>query len=389
MDTFERDREYIVGTYGRFPLEIVSGVGSLAYDAEGNGYIDMGAGIAVNTFGYADQTLIAAVTAQLGEVQHTSNLYYNAPCALLAEALVRRSGMKKVFFCNSGAEANECAIKTARKWGEDHKGVKGGKIVTLVNSFHGRTVTTLSATGQEVFHHHFDPFTPGFLYVPINDTEALDAALSDPEVVAVMVEFVQGEGGVNLLAPHFLSDILAAKEKYDLLLIADEVQTGNGRTGKYFAYQHFGILPDLVTTAKGLGGGLPIGACLFGEQTEKVLGAGDHGSTFGGNPAIAAGALTVVERLDDSFLQTVEEKGNYIYERLKKMKGVLSVSGMGLMLGAEVAADAKKVVAKCLEKGALFLTAKNKVRLLPALNIPYDLIDRALDILEQSIEETL
>ena len=389
MNTFERDKEYIVGTYGRFPLEIVSGKGSIAYGADGKEYVDMGAGIAVNTFGYADQTMNEAVVAQLNAVQHTSNLYYNAPCALLAEALVQKSGLKKVFFGNSGAEANECAIKTARKWGEEVKGVKGGKIVTLVNSFHGRTVTTLSATGQEVFHKHFDPFTPGFIYVPLNDSKTLESALTDPEVVAVMVEFVQGEGGVNALAPHFLSDILEAKAKNDFLLIADEVQTGNGRTGKYFAYQYFGILPDLVTTAKGLGGGLPIGACLFGERVQSVLGAGDHGSTFGGNPAVAAGALTVVKRLDDAFLQTVKEKGDYIKSKLEKAPGVLSLSGEGLMIGVEIAADAKKVVAKCLQKGVLFLTAKSKVRLLPALNIPYSLIDQALDVLVQSIKEEL
>ena len=389
MNTSERDNEYIAGTYGRFPLEIESGKGSIALGADGKSYVDMGAGIAVNTFGYSDDVMNAAVTAQLSKVQHTSNLYYSEPCALLAEALVKKApGMKKVFFGNSGAEANECAIKTARKWCEEAKGVTGGKIVTLFSSFHGRTVTTLSATGQEVFHKHFDPFTPGFVYAPANDLAALEAAAEDG-VAAVMVEFVQGEGGVNVLDPAFVKGLFELKKQKNFLVIADEVQTGNGRTGKYFAYQHYGVLPDLVTTAKGLGGGLPIGACLFAESTASVLGKGDHGSTFGGNPVVAAGALSVVKRIDDDLMKEVAEKGAHIRRRLENAEGVLSVTGMGLMLGVEVVPDAKKVVLKCLEKGAMFLTAKNKVRLLPALNISYPLIDRAVDILLAAIKEEL
>ena len=388
MNTIEKDQNYIAGTYARFPLEIVSGKGSVAYGADGKSYIDMGAGIAVNTFGYVDDVFNAAVTAQLNKVQHTSNLYYTAPGADLAEALCIKAGMKKAFLCNSGAEANECAIKAARKWGAEHKGAGVYKIVTLVSSFHGRTITTLSATGQEVFHKHFAPFTEGFVYVPMGDEAALESAIDD-KTAAVMVEFIQGEGGVNVMPASFAKKIFSLKEKYDFLVIADEVQTGNGRTGKYFAYQAFGVQPDIVTTAKGLGGGLPIGACLFGEKAENVLGKGDHGSTFGGNPAVAAGALSIVKRIDDALLAEVTKKGEYIKKKLTGKEGILSVSGMGLMLGVSVAADAKKVVASCLEKGVLFLTAKDKVRLLPALNIPYALIDEALDVLLEAVKEAL
>ena len=385
MDTFSLDKTYLAGTYARFPLEIAQGKGSLAFSSDGKEYIDMGAGIAVNTFGYADEVFNDAVTRQLCKVQHTSNLYYNAPCALLAEALVTKAGLKKVFFCNSGAEANECAIKTARKWGKTHK--KGGtKILTLLSSFHGRTVTTLSATGQDVFHKDFDPFTPGFLHLAANDVASLEKSLDD-EVCAVMVEFVQGEGGVNVLDPAYVQRLFELKEQKNFLVIADEVQTGNGRTGSYFAYQQYGVLPDLVTTAKGLGGGLPIGACLFGESTQEVLCAGDHGSTFGGNPAVAAGALTIVNRLTDDFLAEVTQKGEYIKKRLAGAEGVLSVSGKGLMIGVKTEKDAKTIVKKCLEKGVLFLTAKDKVRMLPALNIPYELIDKALDVLLQTLKE--
>ena len=388
MNTIEKDQKYLAGTYARFPLEIVSGKGSLAYDAEGKSYIDMGAGIAVNTFGYADDVFISAVAAQLNKVQHTSNLYYTAPGADLAEALCVKAGMKKTFLCNSGAEANECAIKAARKWGTEHKGAGANKIVTLLSSFHGRTVTTLSATGQEVFHKYFDPFTEGFVYVPMGDVAALEAAIDD-KTAAVMVEFIQGEGGVNVMPASFVKKIFELREKHDFLVIADEVQTGNGRTGKYFAYQAYGVLPDLVTTAKGIGGGLPIGACLFGEKTENVLGKGDHGSTFGGNPVVAAGALSIVNRIDEALLSEVVKKGEYIKKKLEGKEGILSVSGMGLMLGVSVACDAKKVVASCLKKGVLFLTAKDKVRLLPALNIPLDLIDKALAVLLESVKEAL
>ena len=388
MNTIEKDQLYLAGTYGRFPLEIANGKGSVAIGADGKTYIDMGAGIAVNTFGYADGAFTDAVTKQLLTVQHTSNLYYTAPAADLAEALVKKSGMKKVFFGNSGAEANECAIKTARKWGIENKGEGAYKIVTLKNSFHGRTITTLSATGQDVFHKNFDPFTEGFVYCPMGDEAALESLIDD-KTCAVMIEFVQGEGGVNVAPASFIKKLFELKEKKNFLVIADEVQTGNGRTGKYFAYQLYGVTPDIVTTAKGLGGGLPIGACLFGESTQNVLGKGDHGSTFGGNPTVCAGALSVVNRIDDNLLKEVAAKGEYIKAKLAGKEGVLSVSGVGLMLGVSLACDAKKVVSSCLEKGVLFLTAKDKVRLLPALNIPYDLIDKAIDTLLEAVKEAL
>ena len=388
MNTIEKDNAYLANTYARFPLAIVSGKGSVAIGEDGKEYIDMGAGIAVNTFGYADEVFTSAVTEQLNKVQHTSNLYYTAPGADLAEALVEKSGMKRVFLCNSGAEANECAIKTARKWGVENKGENANEIITLTGSFHGRTVTTLSATGQEVFHRYFDPFTTGFAYAPMGDESALESLISD-KTCAVMVEFVQGEGGVNVLPKAFAEKLFALKKQKNFLIIADEVQTGNGRTGKYFAYQQYGVTPDIVTTAKGLGGGLPIGACLFGESTQNVLGKGDHGSTFGGNPVVAAGALSVVNRIDDALLKEVTEKGEYIKSKLLGKEGVLSVSGMGLMLGVSLACDAKKVVASCLKKGVLFLTAKDKVRLLPALNIPYALLDKAIDTLIEAVKEEL
>ena len=388
MNTIEKDQLYLAGTYGRFPLEIVSGKGSVALGADGKEYIDMGAGIAVNTFGYADALFTAAVTEQLSKLQHSSNLYYTAPAANLAEALVKKSGMKKVFFGNSGAEANECAIKTARKWGVENKGEGAYNIVTLKNSFHGRTVTTLSATGQDVFHKNFDPFTQGFVYAPMGDEAALES-LVDDKTCAVMIEFVQGEGGVNVLPESYVKKIFELKKQKNFLVIADEVQTGNGRTGKYFAYQLYGVTPDIVTTAKGLGGGLPIGACLFGEATENVLGKGDHGSTFGGNPAVAAGALSIVSRIDDALLAEVTEKGEYIKSKLIGKPGIESVSGVGLMLGVKLSCDAKKVVSSCLNKGVLFLTAKDKVRMLPALNIPYSLLDKAIDVLLEAVKEEL
>lgn len=388
MNTIEKDQAYLAKTYARFPLEIVRGKGSIAIGSDGKEYIDMGAGIAVNTFGYADEVYNEAVKAQLDLVQHTSNLYYNAPCASLAEALVAKSGLKRVFFGNSGAEANECAIKVARKWGVTNKGTGANKIVTLAGSFHGRTVTTLSATGQDVFHKYFDPFTDGFVYAPAGDAAALEA-LVDDKTCAVMVEFVQGEGGVNVLDPAYVEAIFRLKKEKNFLVIADEVQTGNGRTGKYFAYETYGVLPDIVTTAKGLGGGLPIGACLIGEAAAEVLGRGDHGSTFGGNPVVAAGALSIVNRIDDALLAEVAAKGEYIRNKLAGAKGVLSVSGLGLMIGVSLACDAKKVVGKCLEKGVMFLTAKEKVRMLPALNVPYPLIDKALDVLVETVKEEL
>lgn len=375
------DREYVAGTYGRFPVEIVSGKGSVLTGSDGKEYIDMGSGIGVTCFGFQDPVWMAAVTDQLGKVQHTSNLYYTEPCARLAEALCKKTGMKKVFFGNSGAEANECAIKVARKYSAEKKGIDCYTIITLINSFHGRTLTTLAATGQEHFHKLFQPLTPGFVHVPANDIGALQDAVQANSVAGIMLECVQGEGGVLPLTREYLQAAQKLAKEQDIPLIIDEVQTGNGRTGSLYAYMQFGIQPDIVSTAKGLGGGLPIGACLMGEKVENVLGPGDHGSTYGGNPVCCAGALSVVERLTDSFLQEVGEKSAYIFSALQNAEGVKSVSGMGLMIGIQTVKPAKEVVNACMEQGVLCLTAKDKVRLLPALNIPMEQLKKAVDII--------
>ncbi len=384
MNTKQLDNEYIMHTYGRLDLEIVSGKGSILKDENGKEYIDFGSGIAVNTFGACDELWIEAVTKQLKEIQHTSNYYYTKPCAELAKMLCEKTGMSKIFFSNSGAEANECAIKAARKYGTDQNADKN-IIITLKNSFHGRTVTTLSATGQEVFHKHFTPFTEGFRYVEANNIDELKMAV-DENCCAIMLEIIQGEGGVLPLTKEF---VLAAKEiaeENNMLLVIDEVQTGNGRTGKLYAHQHFGIKPDIFTTAKGLAAGLPIGATVFSEKLSEILPAGSHGSTFGGNPISAAAAVNVLSRLDDAFLETVQKNSDYLCEKLKEIKGIKSVCGMGFMLGLETEADAKEILKKCLENGLLVLTAKDKVRLLPPLNISKNELDKGIEILKSVIE---
>lgn len=374
------DKKYIAGTYGRFDALLTSGKGALIYDEDGRVYIDMGSGIGVNAFGIADDEWVAAVTAQAGKLQHVSNLYYTEPCVRLAKALCEKSSMSKVFFSNSGAEANECAIKAARKYYSDNHSGAEGEIIALKNGFHGRTVTTLSATGQDVFHKNFGPFTNGFKFVEANNCEELKNAVNE-KTAAILFECIQGEGGVNPISYEFAETLKEMREKYGCLLICDEVQTGNGRTGKYFACEHFSLKPDIISTAKGLGGGLPIGATLFAENTADVLGAGDHGSTFGGNPIAAAGALSIVNRIDDTLLAEIEAKGAYIREKLSTAKNVKSIAGMGLMLGIEIDGDAKAVVNECLKRGVLLLTAKQKVRLLPPLNITYEQLDTALTVL--------
>lgn len=381
----ELDKTYIANTYGRFDLLIERGKGSLLYDENGKEYIDLATGIAVNTFGVADEGVKNAVSAQLEKVQHTSNLYFSEPCILLAETLCQRTRAKKVFFGNSGAEANECAIKVARKWASDKKGEGHSKIITLKNSFHGRTVTTLSATGQDVFHQHFHPFTEGFEFIEAGDLEGAESLLKTGEFAAVFVELVQGEGGVKALDKAFINGLVSLCKKYDALFMVDEVQTGNGRTGALYAYQKFGVLPDVVTTAKGLGGGLPIGATLLFEKTETVLGAGSHGSTFGGNPISCAAALSVLSRIDESLLKEVEEKSKLIFSTLENAKGVKSVSGMGLMIGVETEKPVDEVLKRCMEKGILPIKAKNKLRLLPALNIDKGLLETALNILKECL----
>jgi acetylornithine/N-succinyldiaminopimelate aminotransferase len=382
----EIDKQYVANTYSLFNIEIERGKGSLLYDCNGKEYIDLGSGIAVNTFGVADDEWKAAVTAQLSVLQHTSNLYYTKPCADLAKLLCEKTGMKKVFFSNSGAEANECAIKTARKYSADKYGESKKKIITLKNSFHGRTVTTLSATGQDGFHTHFGPFTEGFSFCEANNIDELKA-MADDGICAIMIELIQGEGGVLRLSEDFVREAAKITGEKDALLIIDEVQTGNGRTGELYAFMHHGIKPDIVSTAKGLAGGLPFGATLIGEKAGNTLVPGSHGSTFGGNPVCAAGALNILSRIDDKLLSQVKEKGDYIKNELTGAKGVKSVSGMGLMLGIETEKDAKEIVEKCIANGVIALTAKNKVRLLPALNIPFDVLRRGVKILKEVISQ--
>ena len=382
MNTFELDKTYIAGTYKRFPIEIVSGKGSLVKDADGKEYIDMGSGIAVTSFGVADEDWIAAVEKQIRSVQHMSNLYYTAPCAKLAEALCRKTGMAKVFFSNSGAEANECAIKAARKWAAENKGPACSTIVTLENSFHGRTLTTLSATGQEHYHELYQPLTPGFASFPAGNLDALKKLCTGSTVAAVMIECVQGEGGVVALDPGFVRELAAWLKEQEILLMVDEVQTGNGRTGTMYAYMQYGLHPDVVSTAKGLAGGLPMGATLLSEKLKDVFSYGDHGSTFGGNPVAAAAALSVVSRLTDDFLANVRKKSELLRGLLQGAPGIEALSGLGLMVGIKTTRPASEVVADCMQNGVLCLTAKDKVRLLPALNIPDELLIRAADVIK-------
>ena len=383
------DKQYVAGTYARFPVEIVSGKGSLMVDTDGKEYIDLGTGIGVTAFGIADEAWKSAVIDQLSKVQHTSNLYYTEPCAKLAELLCGKTGLKKVFFSNSGAEANECAIKVARKYAAEKKGSEYSTIVTLKNSFHGRTLTTLAATGQEHYHELFQPLTPGFVHTPANDIDAFYKTMSENKVAGVLIECIQGEGGVNVLTKEFVKAVADYAKAHDVVLMVDEVQTGNGRTGELYAYMHYGISPDTVSTAKGIGGGLPLGACLMSERVENVLGFGDHGSTYGGNPVACAGGYSVVSRLDDAFLKEVKEKGDYVFSALCGAKGVKSVSGMGLMIGIKTKGNAKEIVNKCMENGVLCLTAKDKVRLLPPLNIPMPALEKAVNVIKTVCKEIM
>ena len=382
MSFMNMDQAYVANTYKRFPVEIVSGKGSRLIDVNGKSYVDMGSGIGVTAFGFGDEAWTAAVTEQLGKVQHTSNLYYTEPCAKLAKLMCEKTGMKKVFFGNSGAEANECAIKVARKYSAMKKGDDCYTIVTLVNSFHGRTLTTLAATGQDHFHKDFQPLTPGFIHVPANDIDALKAAVAEYQVAGIMMEVIQGEGGVNALDQLYLMEADKLCKENDIPFIIDEVQTGNGRTGKLYGYMNFKISPDIVSTAKGLGGGLPIGACMMNEKMESVLGYGDHGSTYGGNPVCCAGAISVIERLDDDFLGRVKRRSGYIMAALSNAPGIESLSGLGLMIGIKTTAPAGEVVKECINRGVLCLTAKDKVRLLPALNIPMEDLEYAIETIK-------
>lgn len=386
MNTKELDKKYIANTYNRADVVFTHGKGALIYDENGREYIDLGAGIAVNAFGCADEEWVAAVTEQLGKLQHMSNLYYTEPCVRLAELLCEKTGMKKVFFGNSGAEANECAIKTARKWAFDKYGDDShSTIITLKNSFHGRTITTLAATGQDGFHKLFSPFTEGFAYASAQDSGEVRALAEKGSCCAVMMELVQGEGGVIALSQEYVNEVVEIAKEYDLLLIVDEVQTGNGRTGTLYAYMQYGFTPDIVTTAKGLGGGLPLGACMMGERTENTLTAGTHGSTFGGNPVSCAGAISVISRIDEKLLSEVREKAQYIRDELASTRGLLELSGLGLMIGLRCEKSAPQIVSELLDKGVIALTAHEKVRLLPPLNIRMEELSKAVSIIKEVI----
>lgn len=379
MNTQQRSEQYVATTYARFPVAFTHGKGSLLWDEAGKEYIDLGSGIAVNTLGHADEAWAAAVHAQLLQVAHTSNLYYTAPQAELAQTLCTRTGMSRVFFSNSGAEANECMIKTARKWGAGRS-----TIVTLEGSFHGRTIATLTATGQLAMHGDFAPLPAGFKYAKPNDLADLQAKLDD-SCCAVMMELVQGESGVLQLNKNYVQAVAQLCKDNNLLLLIDEVQTGNGRCGSLYAWEQFGIVPDIVSTAKGLAAGLPLGATMFAASTSDVLGHGSHGSTFGGNPACCASALHVLERLDNALLADVKAKEKLIRTTLQDHHGVKGVSGMGLMIGIETVKPAKDIIANCLAQGVLVLAAKDKVRLLPPLNIPVELLEKGLNILLKNL----
>ena len=388
MNTIDKFNEHIMQSYGRYPLVMQKGEGRHCKDENGKEYIDFGSGIGTNSLGYCDEKWADAVCAQVRTLQHSSNYYYTAVQAEFAEKLCEVSGYKKIFFCNSGAEANECAIKAARKYSFDKYGKGRHNIITLVNSFHGRTIATLSATGQDVFHNYFFPFLEGFVNVTANDIDDLKAKLDDT-VCAVMLEYVQGEGGVNKLDKEFVDAVYALCAEKDVLVIADEIQTGVGRTGKFLAGDHFGKKADITTLAKGIAGGVPMGACLFGEKCENVLTPGTHGSTFGGNPIACAGGLAVLDRItSDGFLDEVSRKAEHFKERLSKCSEVAALSGLGLMIGITLKSKkAGDVVKAALDKGLLVLTAKEKVRLLPPLTISDSEIDEGLDILIDILEE--
>lgn len=375
-------------TYGRYDVALKSGKGAVAYDENGKKYIDVSSGIGVNSLGYCNDGWVDAVTKQAGTIQHMSNYFYSEQASNLAEKLCTLTGLSKVCFGNSGAEANECAIKIARKYSFDKYGEGRNGIITLKNSFHGRTVTTLSATGQDVFHNYFFPFTEGFSYVEAGDVNALKNAVNK-NTCAVMLELIQGEGGVNILDKDYVQSLVKFCNENDILVIVDEVQTGIGRTGKLFAFENYKILPDLVTVAKGLGGGLPIGLCMCGDKLKDVMSPSTHGTTFGANPVVCAGANYVLDTITaDGFLDEVNKKGAYIEEKVSKLENVKNVRRMGLMIGIELeSGNAHDIAVKCVENGLLIITAKDLLRMLPPLVITYEEIDEALNILENTLKE--
>lgn len=388
MNTKEKDLQYIMHTYGRYDVALKSGKGATAYDEDGKKYIDVSSGIGVNSLGYCDEGWVNAVSKQAGIIQHMSNYFYSEQASNLAEKLCNLTGFAKVCFGNSGAEANECAIKLARKYSFDKYGADRNEIITLKNSFHGRTVTTLSATGQDVFHNYFFPFTEGFLHAEANDIDALKNAVTD-KTCAVMFEVIQGEGGVNILDKEYVQSLVKFCNEKDILVIIDEVQTGVGRTGKLFAFENFDVKPDLITVAKGIGGGLPIGLCMCNDKLKDVLSPSTHGTTFGANPVVCAGANYVLDKVSDpKFLEEVNAKGAYLEEKLSKLDDVKSVRRMGLMVGIELKdGDAHDIAIKCVENGLLIITAKSLLRMLPPLTISYEEIDSAVEILEKTLAE--
>ena len=387
-DIKKDEEQYLMHTYGRFSAAIVSGKGAVAKDVEDKEYIDFTSGIGVNSLGYCDDGWVKAVSQQAASLQHISNLYYSPIQTQVAKKLCQLTGFDKLFLCNSGAEANECAIKIARKYSFDKYGEGRQKIVTLVNSFHGRTVTTLAATGQDSFHNFFFPFTEGFDYAKANDIEDMKAKLDD-SVCAVFMELIQGEGGVMPLNEEYVSAVEKLCREKDILLMIDEVQTGMARTGEVYCYQGYNIEPDVITSAKGLGGGVPIGACMCSKKLAEVMTPGSHGTTFGGNPIACAAANEVLSRVTTpEFLAEVKEKGSYIRSKLEKMPNVKEVRGRGMMIGIVTEKDnAKEIAAKCVENGLLILTAKTLLRLLPPLNITYEEIDKGLAILSETMQQ--
>lgn len=387
MNTKEKDLKYIMHTYGRYDVALAKGKGAVAYDEDGKRYIDVASGIGVNSLGFCDDGWVKAVTEQASTIQHMSNYFYCEQASNLAERLCTLTGLSKVCFGNSGAEANECAIKIARKYSFDKYGEGRNEIITLKNSFHGRTVTTLAATGQDVFHNYFFPFTEGFKYVDAEDMDALKNAVTD-KTCAVMFELIQGEGGVNILDKAYVQELVSYCQSRDVLVIIDEVQTGVGRTGKLFAHQNYEVLPDLMTVAKGIGGGLPIGLCMCGEKLKDVMSPSTHGTTFGANPVVCAGANYVLDRVTtDGFLDEVEQKGAYLEEKLLSLDSVKSVRRMGLMVGIEIEENAHDIAVKCVENGLIIITAKNLLRMLPPLVITNDEIDEAVQILDKTLKE--
>jgi len=383
------DRENIMQTYGRLEIAPVSGKNATMVDADGKTYIDFTSGIGVNALGWCDEGWISAVEAQLHKIQHYSNYFFCESAGKLAKMLTEKSGLRRVFFGNSGAEANEGAIKLARKYSYDKYGEGRSTIITLESSFHGRTVTTLAATGQDVFHQYFYPFTEGFKYAAANDIDAMREAMT-PDVCAVIAEPIQGEGGVNMLDVDYVKALRVLCDERDVLLVFDEVQTGIGRTGTLFGFEALGVNPDILTLAKGLGGGLPIGAFLAGEKVENTLSAGMHGSTFGANPVVTAGACEVISRVSDkAFLDEVNKKGEYIIKKIMDTNPskVKAVRGRGLMLGFAVEGNPKDILHTCADNGLLVLTAgKDVIRLLPPLTISYDEIDKGAAILADALK---